>query len=263
MIWIICIILLISSLVLVIILGNNHIEKLLFSPSNLVIDIKDVKGEWIYIPVKVTHRKNAIVVSHLFHSNINNNRVFIFSYGSGSNFTHHEETIKMLLNYGDVLAYDYPGYGRSHGYTSEMGVYNSGLAVYDTMRLEYKYADIICYGYCLGGAVSVYISANRNVDGLILQSTFSQISDCIPFIGHILIGKYFRSINHISKVKCPVVQFRGIGDIVVPKWSQMRLHNAIKSPKELVYISGSHTLYKIQCGIMEDALQFIDENSPI
>jgi hypothetical protein len=258
---ILCIIVIFSLLLLVIIIGYNHIEKLMFMPSNHVLDIKDVNGEWIYIPVEVTHHRNAIVSSRLFLSNLNNNRVFIFSYGSGDNFTYYEDTIKILLNYGDVLAYDYPGYGKSSGNTSEKSVYNSGLAVYDMMRLEYKYADIICYGYCLGGAVSVYICANRNVDGLILQSTFSQIGDCVPLIGYIFVDAYFRSIDYMPKVKCPVIQFRCKGDIVVPKWSQIRLHNAIKSPKELVYINGSHTLYKIESGIMEHALQFIDENS--
>lgn len=229
-------------------------------PSNHVIDIKDVKVESIYIPVKIKPRGECKVFSQRFISDVESNKVFLFSYGNGKNFTHYEDTIRLLLKYGDVIAYDYPGYGKSLGYTNEKAIYNSGLAVYDYIKENYQYDEIICYGYCLGGSVSIYIAANRDIDGLILQSTFAQICDCIPLIGYKIMNGYFRSIDHISKVKCPVVQYRSKSDIVIPKWSETRLHNAIRSPKEFMYIGGSHTLYQIENETIKKTLEFIHKN---
>ena len=255
----------ILSIIIVIFFGIFYFrERLMFIPSKEFFKISD--GEWIEIEEYISgyHLKNSIR-NGVQSSSEKNNTLILYSHGNGGNITWYTDTIYLLKNFGDVLAYDYPGYGLSKGKCTEKDILESGLIVYDYV-VKLGYQKIICYGFSMGGAVSTYIASKRsqieNVDnispsGLILQSTFSKISDCIPVIGDITMGNFFRSIDLINSVNCPIVVLHSSKDEVVPCRSSKELYDKISSKKKFIDIEGGHNTSVLNKEILTEVFNFL------
>lgn len=136
----------------------------------------------------------------------------------------------------DVLAMDYRGYGDSEGKPSEKALTEDANASWDyaTKTLGYKPDQIIIVGESLGGGVGVKLASTlcqkyEQPAGLILVSTFSSMLDAaanrfwwLP-VRFLLIDRY-RSDLEIPYVTCPVLQFHGTNDFIVPLPLAQRLH---------------------------------------
>ncbi len=136
----------------------------------------------------------------------------------------------------DVLAMDYRGYGDSEGQPSEKALTEDAAATwkYATQILGYRPDQIIIMGESLGGGVSVKLASamsrqGQQPAGLILVSVFSSMLDTarnhfwwLP-IRFVLIDRY-RSDLEILHVTCPVLQFHGAVDSIVPLPLARRLH---------------------------------------
>lgn len=158
--------------------------------------------------------------------------VIMFSHGNGGNLTWYTKITDTLARYTNVLIYDYPGYGYSTGTPSEESVMNSGLEAYDYIS-SLGYEKIYCYGFSMGGAVSVNIASKRKVDGLVLQSTFSRISDCIPIpiINRLVAGNNFNTKDSMYKARCPTVIAHSKNDEVIPYTSSRELYRHVSAEK--------------------------------
>ena len=163
----------------------------------------------------------------------------LFSHGNGGNITYYGAHINMLKKYGDVLIYDYPGYGKSLGTSTESSVLESGVKMCTYILNNLPYEKIILYGFSLGGAVTVHIASIINspkIVGVILQSTFANMEDCVQILEKkISLGKYlvneFRSSEKISSVKYPICLLHSKKDGVVPYSSSRELYELINTPK--------------------------------
>ena len=166
----------------------------------------------------------------------NKNTLFLFSHGTGGNISYYVPIIDKLKNIGDVLIYDYPGYGRSKGFPTEKNILESGeIALNYALSLNYK--KVVLYGFSLGGAVTVHISAisqSSNIKGVILQSTFAKLEDCVPLIGRLVVGGMFRSLDILPKVRYPICFLHSPGDGVVPFISSKKLYDVTNSPKMFI-----------------------------
>ena len=121
-------------------------------------------------------------------------RALLFLHGNAGNASHRLPNAAELVGLGaHVLLLDYRGYGLSEGRPSEAGAYadaRAGLAhLTETRGIEE--GRIVVFGRSLGGAVAVDLVQDREVGGLILESTFTSVADmarsvlppAAPFVG--------------------------------------------------------------------------------
>lgn len=225
----------------------NSKERLMFYPSSRLDSIYG--GKW------VTFNSPSGKLSG-YHINKGKNILFLYSHGNGGNLTWYTPMAETLEKYGDVLLYDYPGYGLSEGTCYESSVLDSGLAAYD-YATTLGYQHIICYGFSMGGAVSVHIASQRDVHGMILQGTFSQIADCVPYVGSSLVGDFFRSIDRVPNIKCPVVVLHSKEDGVVPYSSSQKLFRSLSTKKLFIDIFGGHNDNSVGPHVIKRCVEFL------
>lgn len=201
-------------------------DKLLYMPSDKEFNIE--RGKWV---------KFGPELSGYLTQN-RNNHIIIYSHGNGGNVTWYSSVISKLSERSDVFAYDYPGYGRSSGKPNEANVMESGLHAYDYLK-SLGYKNIWCYGFSLGGSVTTNICSKRDVKGAVLQSTFYNMSDCIPILSELIAGKDFSSDN-ISGISCPVVVSHSKKDSVVPYSSGRKLYDSLNCEKYFYELNNDH-----------------------
>jgi len=181
---------------------------------------------------------------------INNDKakyVVLFCHGNGGNISDRLGKLRFLHELGlSVIIFDYRGYGRSSGRPSEYGLYIDSEAVYDYLvkRKKIDGKNIILYGESLGGAVAVNMAEKFDTAGVIVESSFTSVTDMakivFPWLPGGLIWTRFDSVNKIANVKCPVLIFHSPEDEMIPFWMGERLYNAAKARKKLVRIYGTH-----------------------
>ena len=142
-----------------------------------------------------------------------------------------------------LLAFDYRGYGRSHGAPSEAGLFRDVRADYDHLvgPLGQPAAQFILFGHSLGGAVAVVCAVDRPVAGLVVQSSFTHIRDAakamfptLPL--HLAATREFRSIEKVGRIDAPKLFIHGDCDETVPMKLGKRLFEAAKEPKDLFIV---------------------------
>jgi fermentation-respiration switch protein FrsA (DUF1100 family) len=102
--------------------------------------------------------------------------------------------------------------------------------------LGYAPAEIVIFGESMGGGVATRLAAECAQSGepaaaLILNSTFASLADtaawhypAFPF--RYLVWDRFPSVDRIPHVTCPVLQFHGTADTIVPYSEGQRLFAA-------------------------------------
>ena len=169
----------------------------------------------------------------------------LYLHGNTGNLTNIAAIIPHILASGiNVLLVDYRGFGRSSGIPSLHGVVADGLAAarfHDSIRP--KELPSIDYGYSLGGAIAAQVARHHPFDGLVLQSTFTNLPDItrasfpkMPL--HLFSGTFFDTLSVVKSLKIPLLVIHGGDDEVCPRWMADRLHDACGAPKRLLFVEG-------------------------
>ena len=138
----------------------------------------------------------------------------------------------------DVLLFDYRGYGDNGGSPGEelLAADARRVWIFATQDLHFPPERIVLFGESMGGAVATRLAAEFSLAGdppaaLILNSTFSSLPDVaawhypvFPF--RFLLIDRFPSIERIPHVTCPILQFHGTADDIVPFEYGRRLFDA-------------------------------------
>lgn len=183
-------------------------------------------------------------------------RTVLLLHGNGGNISHYLRTVLVLHQLGHgVLALDYRGYGASSGTPTESGVYQDAAAGFDYLVNERRLApaQIVIYGRSLGGAVATWLAAHRRPGALILESTFTRLTDVgsyrYPWLPvRWLSRNHFDSVAQMAAVACPVLIAHGRADTTVPAVFGRALATAAGSKAEFVTLAGGHNDAFIQGG---------------
>jgi alpha-beta hydrolase superfamily lysophospholipase len=170
----------------------------------------------------------------------------LYCHGNTGNLSNTAHVMPHLLDAGiNVLLFDYRGFGRSSGSPSLSGIIEDGVtAARLHEKIRPKNIPSILYGYSLGGAIAAQIIRRHPFDGLILQSTFTNLPDIarvtfprIPL--HLISGRLFDTMEVVRNVSVPVLIVHGTTDEVCPSWMAQQLHDSCgASEKKLILVNG-------------------------
>jgi len=178
----------------------------------------------------------------------NERGVILFCHGNAGNISHRLETIRLFHEIGlSVFIFDYRGYGRSGGKTTENGTYDDARAAWNWLTGTKNYSEnkIVVFGRSLGGAVAGWLAREENPRALILESAFTSVGDMgaqlYPYMPvKLLIRFHYRTIDYVGRAECPVMILHSPDDELVSYEQGRRLYEAAPEPKRFFEISGGH-----------------------
>ncbi len=120
----------------------------------------------------------------------------------------------------NMLLVEYPGYGRSEGQPNEQTIKETFTIAYDWLLNERRVNPdkIIGYGRSLGGGVICALAAERKLQALILQSTFTSIKAMARryFRPVLFLKTSFDNLAFVKTYENPLLIFHGIKDDLIP-----------------------------------------------
>jgi uncharacterized protein len=146
-----------------------------------------------------------------------------------------------------VLAPEYRGFGGLKGAPTERALLTDARTAYDYLHDTRKVAAsrIIVYGWSLGSAVGVDLSAEVQPGALILEGAPASIADITQqrypmFPIRMLMRSPFHSIQKIDQISSPMLFLHSTRDEAVPVGEGRRLFEAARADKTFVELGGGH-----------------------
>jgi fermentation-respiration switch protein FrsA (DUF1100 family) len=160
------------------------------------------------------------------------------------NILHCEKLRALGLN---VIAAEYRGFGGMEGVPAEAAINRDARSGYDYLRGQ-LHADprrLIVYGWSLGSAVAVDLTANVDEAAVILEGAPASLvaigARRYPYFPiRLIIRNPFESIKKIDRIGSPVLFLHSREDAIIPFEEGRRLFEAAPSPKQFVEVSGGH-----------------------
>ncbi|MEA3491934.1 MAG: alpha/beta hydrolase [Campylobacterota bacterium] len=250
---------LISAYVVVLVLVFLFQSRLIFfpmhsvdmTPKNIGLDFEDVRLQ----------TKDGIVISAWFIPSQEQKGLLLFCHGNAGNISHRLESIRIFHDLGlSVLIFDYRGYGQSEGVISEEGSYLDAQAAWEYL-VEDRHIDpseIIIFGRSIGGAIATQLATKKEAAALILESSFTSITDLgaqlYPYLPIRFLSRYdYDTSSRLKQIHTPLLIIHSPDDEVIPFTHAKLLYDSANEPKELLEITGDHN-----AGIFISGEHYID-----
>ena len=171
----------------------------------------------------------------------------LYCHGNAANVAYTGGRLRMLVDEcgATAFAFDYRGYGRSEGSPEEEGVLADARAArsFFAQRAGIDPSDIVLMGRSLGGSVAVDLAVQIAPRGLVLESTFTTLTDVaayhFPWLPvRLLMRNRFDSLAKIQLYHGPLLQSHGTADEVIPYELGRKLFAAAPAPKQFINLPG-------------------------
>ena len=173
--------------------------------------------------------------------------VYLLCHGNAGNISHRLDHVAALLETGaSVFNFDYRGYGRSEGRPGEEGTYRDAQAAHGWLRQKgFAATDVLALGESLGGGIASELALREPVGGLILQSTYTSVTDVgaelFPWLPVRWLGTIkYDTHSRLPRVKVPVLVMHSRRDGLIGFHHAERNFAAANDPKLFWEITGDH-----------------------
>ncbi len=244
--------------------GNTPIRLaiyagVLYTLFNLYLLLFSNRQIFVPQPPSYTHLPNEVKIESAAGEKINAVYLeqpqapftILFSHGNAEDLGNVVPFMRQFHELGySVLMYDYRGYGTSEGRPSEANAKQDIAAAYRWLVEEKGIAPqtIIVQGRSVGGGPSTWLAANREVGGLVLESTFVA---AFRVLTHwpLVPWDRFNNLKEIKKTRCPVLVMHGRNDRIIRFWHGQKLYEAAPGKKMHLWIeNGRHNDYAYAAG---------------
>lgn len=240
---------LVAFYAVIVVFLNLFLEKILFLPEKLAQDYVfafDRPFEELWL------EQGEIKINALwFKSDSLSKGLVLYFHGNADNLQRWGEYVVDLTRLGyEVLALDYPSYGKSPGNASQENIYASARMAWEWGSARYAADSIVIYGRSLGCGPATYLSAQEAAKVLILETPFYSVPDVLRKrfpIGIWWNDEYkFPNFRHVEESKNEVFIFQGTSDNVVPFRSAVKLRPLLSNEQNFIVIEGGthHNLTK-------------------
>ncbi len=171
----------------------------------------------------------------------------LFCHGNAGDIGDRVENIALLRSLGlAVFIFDYRGYGRSEGRTSETGIYRDVRAALAWLKQnDYRRAQMIYFGRSLGAAAALQLAIEEPPAALVMESPFTSVpamgrhhySFLYPLLGWAVDAKY-DNLAKIERLTAPLLVIHGAEDRIVPSDMVGELFERAHEPKKRVELAG-------------------------
>ncbi|MFC2150447.1 alpha/beta hydrolase [Calditrichota bacterium] len=190
-----------------------------------------------------------MLYGYLVRSQIPTERTILYCHGNKHHIDEYWERVMWLHDLDmNVLVFDYRGFGRSEGSSSETGLHQDGEAAYEFLRSRGLADSVILYGYSLGNVVSIHLAANVFKPlCLIAEAPFASANSLtqgsavldIP-TGWLTDGD-FDNVTNIALINSPFLLMHGTQDQKIRYRDNGRLvFEVAPEPKRLLLIEGGN-----------------------
>jgi hypothetical protein len=172
--------------------------------------------------------------------------VVVFAHGNGELIDHWPGMLAPYRQLGvSVLLPEYRGYGRSRGQPSEAAlVHDFERALASVLADPRSDGRFLYHGRSLGGGVVCALARRRPPRALILESTFTSVTEVARGMGipRFFIRDQFDNLSLVSTFAGPILVFHGTLDRLVPVTHGERLAAANPRAKLVRYEVGHNDL---------------------
>lgn len=237
-------------------------QKTLFVPSKTIYNTPQSRKlvfEDIYFP------SGPYKINGWFVAASPKSPTLVYCHGNAGNIADRLDKIEMFHKIGvNVFIFDYRGYGHSQGRPTEKGMYEDARAAYDYLltRTDIDKNKIIGYGTSLGGSVAIDLAVQRQLQSVIIDSSFTSGADMARRI-YPMIPTFFMSVKldsaaKIHSINIPKLFIHSTEDEVVPFKLGQKLFDMAPPPKEFMTVRGGHNEpHWEQKGYKEDIERFL------
>lgn len=228
-------------------------EKLIYHPSSRMAEDPSSQGlywEDVYFETSDGYALNGWYIPH-----DNSKHIVIFSHGNAGNISNRVYFLNLMHQAGiSVFIYDYRGYGLSEGTPNEKGLYKDLQAArsYLINNKGYKPSQIVLFGRSLGGPVSAYVAGEKEVGGVVLESTFTSAPDLAteiyPFVPPGLARMNFSTLEYLNRINVPVLVMHSRNDEIIGYHHGEKLYEAANDPRRFEELHGGHNNNFIDSG---------------
>ena len=152
-------------------------------------------------------------------------RLVVYCHGNSEHVADQVNLVFRLQSHlqATLLVFDYRGYGRSRGKPHENGCIQDGLAAQRWLARNEGVTneDITIIGRSIGGAVAVAMAAEQGARALVLENTFSKLTEAAAhqypwFPVRLVMRNRYNSLRRIRNYSGPLFQCHGTADDFVP-----------------------------------------------
>ena len=176
--------------------------------------------------------------------------VFLLCHGNAGNISHRLDHCAALLATGTAaFIFDYRGYGRSEGRPDEEGTYRDAQGAHRWLRGKgFASTNILALGESLGGGIASELALRETTGGLILQSTYTSITELgaelFPWLPVRRLGTIkYDTHGRLPRVKVAVFVMHSRADSLIGFEHAEKNFAAANEPKALWEIGGDHNLF--------------------
>lgn len=193
----------------------------------------------------VTMHDGSALNGILFKSSTPSKGLIFYFHGNADNLQRWGKFAADFTSLGyDVFMYDYRGYGKSSGSSSRKNIHTDAATMFEWVKTNIDYSNLVLYGRSLGSAVASRLAAATNPTLLILETPFADLIDAIywPLKPTLLFFPDtidFSNQTVLPNVNCPKVIFHGTKDWVVPLSSAQKLKPFLQNENQFHIIEGA------------------------